>query len=112
MFPHTITIYRHSVENGQDVIKRQVVEGFYWYGSQGISASNKGGSEEDSVTIVSSPERAQDYGTAWTIKPKDRVIKGEGAEATTLKEINGFTVLRVEENICGSPVDNITITGR
>lgn len=112
MFPHTITIYRHKEVSGADVITRQVVDGFYWYGSKASKASGKGATEDDTVAIVSSPERANDYGTAWTVEPRDRVVKGTGAEVISLKDINGITVLRVEENLCGCPVDNITITGK
>lgn len=112
MFPHTITIYRHAEVDGKDIITKQVIPGFYWYGGTGITGGNKGATEEDSATIVSSPERAQDYGTAWDVKPRDRVVQGAGPDVTTLKEIKGITVLRVDENICGSGVDNITITGR
>lgn len=112
MFPHTITIYRHTEANGSDVITKQVISGFYWYGGNGITVGNKGATEEDSVTIVSSPERARDYGTVWTVQPRDRIVKGIGADITSLKEINGITALRIDENTCGSKVDNITITGK
>lgn len=112
MFPHTITIYRYKEVKGADVITRQVVDGFYWYGSKASNVSGKGATEDDTATIVSSPERANDYGTAWTVEPRDRVVKGTGAEVTSLKDIDGITVLRVEENLCGCPVDNITIAGK
>ena len=112
MFPHTITIYRYREERGRDVIERQVADGFYWYGSRADKASGKGTTADDSVTIVSSPERAGDYGSAWTVQPLDRIVRGVGADVTSLKEINGITVLRVDENICGCPVDNITIVGK
>lgn len=113
MFPHTITIYHYEEIAGADKITRQVVEGVYWYGGIGSASNGKGATEEDTATIVTSPERAQDYGSAWTIYRRDRVIKGVGAEVKSLKEIPaGITVLRIDENICGSAVDNITITGR
>ena len=113
MFPHTITIYRHSISAGRDVITKQVISGFYWYGSQGIAQSGKGAAESDTVTIIASPETTADHGRTWDIKQGDRVVKGEGPDVTTLKDILGaVTVLRVDENICGSTVDNITIAGR
>ena len=112
MFPHTITIYRHQDIDGKDVIKKQVISGFYWFGSVGVTGSGKGTTEEDAVTIVSSPERAHDYGTEWDVKPKDRVVKGIGEDVTSLREITGQTVFKVDEYICGSDVDNITIMGR
>lgn len=113
MFPHTITIYRHSISDGGDVITKQVKQGFYWYGSQGIVQSGKGTTESDTVTIIASPETTAEHGKTWDIRHGDRVVKGEGPDVTTLKEILGaVTVLRVDENICGSPVDNITIAGK
>lgn len=113
MFPHTVTIYRHSVENGADVYSRQVVKGVYWYGGLGISQNGKGATEDYSVTIITSPETAEQYGDGWTIEPKDRVMKGEGPEITSLRDIPAApTVVGVEDNRCGSRVDNITIKAK
>lgn len=113
MFPHTITIYRHSIENGADKITRQIVTGVYWYGGEGVTASGKGTVEDNSATIITSPETTAQYKGGWTIEPKDRILKGEGPEITGLKEIPAaLIVARVDENICGSTVDNITITAR
>lgn len=113
MFPHTITIYRHSIENGADVITRQIVTGVYWYGGTGITASGKGTTEESSAVIIASPETTAQYKSGWTIEPKDRILKGEHPEIKGLKEISAaLTVAKVDENICGSTVDNITITAR
>ena len=113
MFPHTITIYRHKVENGADIITRQIVKGVYWYGGSGITSTGKGTTEENSATIISSPETTGKYKRGWTIEPKDRILKGEHPEITALREIPAsLTVISVDENICGSTVDNITITAR
>ena len=113
MFPHTITIYRHSIENGSDVIERQIVKGVYWYGGEGITAAGKGTAEENSATIISSPETTAQYGSSWTISPKDRILKGEHPEITALRDIPAaLTVTGVEDNRCGGTVDNITITAR
>ena len=113
MFPHTITIYRHSVENGADVITRQIVKGVYWYGGTGITASGKGVTEENSTIIITSPETTAQYRSGWSIEPKDRILKGEGPEINSLRDISAaLNVLQVDENICGSTVDNITITAR
>ena len=113
MFPHTITIYRHSVEQGADKITRQIVKGVYWYGGEGITTSGKGTTESNSATIISSPEAAGQYKSSWDIKPKDRILKGECPEINSLKEIPAaLTVISVDENICGSSVDNITITAK
>ena len=113
MFPHTITIYRHRVENGADVITRQVVNGVYWYGGEGITSSGKGTTEDNSATIISSPETTEQYKSGWDIEPKDRILKGEGPEINGLREIPAaLNVLKVDENICGSAVDNITIIAK
>ena len=111
MFPHTVTIYRHSVENGADVITRQHIKGVYWFGGSGITSTGKGMTEESSATIITSPETAGHYGSDWTVKPKDRILKGEHPEIKSLKEIpEALTVKTVNDNTCGCPVDNITIT--
>lgn len=113
MFPHTITIYRHSIENGADIITRQIVKGVYWYGGTGTTPSGKGVTEENSATVITSPETAGKYKSSWDIQPKDRILQGEGPEITGFREIPAaLTVLRVEENICNSTVDNITITAK
>ena len=113
MFPHTITIYRHKVENGADIITRQIVKGVYWYGGAGITPSGKGTTEDNLATIIASPETTGQYKSGWDIEPKDRILKGEHPVINGLKEIPAaLTVLKVDENICGSTVDNITITAR
>ena len=111
MFPHDITIYRHSIVDGADVISRQVVTGVYWYGSVGVDAAGKGTASSDTVTVITSPETTAAYGDAWIVQPKDRIVEGVGPEVPRLKDIDGYTVLRVEKNVCGSFVDNITIVG-
>lgn len=113
MFPHTITIYRHSVENGADVITRQIVKGVYWYGGTGITTSGKGTAEDNTATVITSPETANQYGAGWDVKPNDRIMKGEHPDITTLKDIPAaLTVKKVDDNIIGSAVDNITITAK
>ena len=113
MFPHTITIYRHSIENGADVYSRQVVKGVYWYGGQGISQNGKGATEETPVTVITSPETANQYGSGWTIEPKDRIMKGDHPDITSFRDIPAApNVVGVEDNRCGSTVDNITITAK
>lgn len=112
MFPHTITIYRHSVADGKDIYLRQIVRGVYCYGSEGIAGSGKGTAEASSMTVITSQTIASVYGTEWDVRKGDRFVKGEGAEISSLKDISdSFTVLKVEDNRCGSSVDNITIKG-
>lgn len=115
MFPHKITIFHHAEKDGKDVYTRKVVPGFYWYGPTGIVQSGKGQEREDNVTIVSSPENARSYGEKWTVQKGDRVVKGECPDVSSFKELNDkevITVMKVDPNVCGSLVDNITITGK
>lgn len=128
MFPHTITIYHHSIVNGADVYTMTVLSGCYWMHSASRSGAGKGTEETDSYTIILSPEQTAKYGSAWKVYPGDRVIKGFGNEAfsgecivgtaivgkktiTSWKELTGdvMVVKAIEENICGSNVDNITL---
>ena len=113
MFHHTITIYRHTVQDGADVYTKQVIDEVYWFGGAERAGSGKGVEGSIPTTIITSPELAWAFGTAWNAAPGDIVIKGEGPDITSLKQIQGgITVMRVEENVCGSTVDNITITGK
>lgn len=113
MFPHTITIYRHSIEDGADVIRRQILNGVYWYGGTGTASTGKGMAYDDYATIITSPETAAQFGSGWDIEPKDRIMKGENPNITSLSEIPAaLTVFGIADNRCGSTVDNITITAR
>ena len=110
MFPNTVTIYRHEIKDNRDVYFRQVVKGFYIWGSMGLVGKGKGAENDDKIKIMSSPERAADYGKTWNVKKGDLIIKGTGKEISALKELaESFTVMSVEENICGSSVDNVLI---
>lgn len=115
MFPHTITIFHHIAEKDKDIYTRKVVPGFYWYESTGIVQSGKGQESDDSVTIISSPENAKTFGKKWTVQKGDRVVKGDCPDISSFKDLNGkeaVTVMKVEPNVCGSLVDNVTITGK
>lgn len=110
MFPHTITIYRHSVENNADVYRLQTVSGVYWYGSDTVTVSGNGIQAAHPVTVVSSPDLAATFGTDWDVKPGDRIVRGTGIEISSWKELaDCVTVKKVDDNRCGGRVDNITI---
>ena len=128
MFPHTITIYHHSVVDGADVYDMTTLSGCYWMHTVSRAGAGKGAEKTDSYTIVLSPEQTAKYGTVWNVYPGDRVVRGvrSGATAgkcvsgavivghtsiTSWKELTGdvMIVKTVEENICGSSVDNITL---
>ena len=111
MFPHTITIYHHSVENSEDKYNKTVLDGFYFNSAKGTAKDGKGAGNDNTATIISNVENARKYGTEWIIQPKDMVLLGEGKDITSFRELqNAFTVTGVAENVCGSEVDNIVIT--
>ena len=113
MFPHTITIFHHSVVNGTDVYSRAEVSGWYWHRKAGQTGSGKGTERTDSYMVVASPETTALYGDVWSVQVGDRVVKGSAPDIASWKDLKGdvMTVKAIEENICGSSVDNITLTG-
>ncbi|MCM1115610.1 MAG: hypothetical protein NC397_08960 [Clostridium sp.] len=115
MFPHDITIYRHCVLNGTDIYNKQVLNGFYWNCKTAQSVKNKGADNAAEVTVISSPQMAQRYGNKWKIQVGDIIIKGKGSNISSLKDLTDvqyYKVYAVEENICGSDVDNIVVKGK
>ena len=113
MFPHTITIYHHFVEDGKDVYNRTEVDGWYWMHTASSTASGKGTERTDSYKLVSSQLTASNYGFTWDVYVGDRVVKGSAPDITSWKDLKGevMVVKAIEENICGSRVDNITLVG-
>lgn len=112
MFPHTITIYRHSIENNQDVYSKQVIKGFYAVVNKTLSADQKGVESTKPSVIISNPENARKYGVEWTVQGKDRIIIGVGGDITSFNDIpEAIKVTGIEANVIGSDVDNVTITG-
>ena len=113
MFPHTITIYHHFVEDGADVYSKVVLPGCYWNHKASQAGSGKGTEKTDSYTVITSPEQTARYGEYWDVYVGDRVVKGSAPDITSWKELKGdvMVVKAIEENICGSGVDNITLIG-
>lgn len=113
MFPHTITIYHHSVVNGTDVYSRTEVSGWYWNRKVAQTGSGKGTERADTYMVVASQATTALYGDSWSVNVGDRVVKGSGPDITSWKDLKGdvMTVKAIEENICGSGVDNITLIG-
>ena len=116
MFPHTITIYSHRVETGKDVYARTTVDGVYVYGASGVTNAERGEAADSTITIVSSPERAADYGTAWQVKPNDRIVlalcEKQIASFRDLEGLPLMTTMKIEDNRAFGAADNITISGR
>ena len=112
MFPHTITIYHHFIENGVDVYYRTVVSGWYWMHTASNTGSGKGTEKTDSYKLVASQLTTANYKETWDVYVGDRVVKGSGPYITSWKDLKDFMVVKaIEENICGSSVDNITLIG-
>lgn len=113
MFPHTITIYHHSIENGEDKYIKYILSGFYWNDEKSLSAADKGIKSTKEATIISNPENARKYGTEWNILPGDRVLLGIGENITSFKDLKeAVTVIGVAANVCNSDVDNVVIRGK
>ena len=113
MFPHTITIYHHSVVDGADVYDRMELNGCYWSRKASYTELGKGAEKTDSYMVVISPELTALYGLTWNVCKGDRAVKGSSPDITSWKDLSGdvMTIMAVEENICGSGVDNITLIG-
>lgn len=127
MFPHTVTIFHHSVLDGKDVYSRTTIKGCYWCRKASLTGAGKGTEKTDSYTIIFSPEQTAQYGTEWNVCTGDRVVKGVVGMSsniagiyvvndqfmTSWKDLKGdvMVVKAIEENICGSSVDNITLIG-
>lgn len=113
MFRDSITIYHHSTTGGVDTYTKQYLDGgFYVMPSKTVYDGGKGFERTQQTTIVSSAEKAHTYGDKWHIALKDRVVKGKGGDITAWSDIpDAITVNSITENLCGSDVDNIEITG-
>ena len=113
MFPHTITIYHHFVENGADVYDKKEVPGWYWMKTASNTGAGKGTEKTDTYKAVASQFTTSLYKQTWDVYVGDRVVKGSAPDITSWKELKGdvMVVKAIEENICGSSVDNITLIG-
>ena len=115
MFPHTITIFHHEIKGDNDIYTRYVVRNVYWYGEKGVAESGKGTEATKSITVITSADTAKTYGKSWSVQARDRIVKGVCPEISSFKELDDkevITVTGVAENIIGSDVDNVTITGK
>ena len=113
MFPHTLTIYHHFVENGADVYNKTEVPGWYWMHTASSMEAGKGAERTDTYKAVSSQLTTSNYGVTWDVYVGDRVVKGSAPDIDSWKDLKGdvMVVKAIEENICGSGVDNITLIG-
>ena len=113
MFPHTITIYHHFVEDGVDVYVKKEVPGWYWMHTAANTGAGKGTEKSDTYKIVAYQATTCLYKDTWDVYVGDRVVKGSAPDIASWKYLKGdvMVVKATEENICGSGVDNITLIG-
>lgn len=122
--PHTITIYNKlKVDDNEQYIKR-VLNGVYYYGTDSVNISGKGVVESGNINIIIDGENLKDYvnyksfsdSSKYTVKPNDRIVLGVGPDITSINELNDsirqITVFSIDENLVGSSLDNLFITGR
>lgn len=113
MFPHSITIYKHSVIDGEDAYFMQCLDGFYWQERNSRSNKDKGAEATSEIIVVSSSQNAQNFNDKWNIDIGDIIIKGKGNHITSLKELDEYyKVNAVSVNVCGSLVDNIVVNAK
>lgn len=122
--PHTITIYNNLKINNTDNYIRRVLTGVYYYGTDSVNISGKGVVESGNINIIIDGDNLEDYvnykafsdSSKYTIKPGDRIVLGTGPEITSINDLNDsirqITVFSIDENLVGSLLDNLLITGR
>ena len=119
--PHTITIYN---EYKGEYLK-SILHNIYWYGTDSINISGKGIVEAGAINIIIDGDNLLKYVTereykgdknTFTIQRENRIILGEGPDIVSVDDIpNNFkimTVFGIDENLVGSSIDNILITGK
>ena len=115
MFPHTITIYRIENLDENQTITKQIVTGVYYFSDNGVQMSGKGQVENNGITVVASVPKTREFGTTWSCKARDRIIKGTGDDITSLSQLPSvgvYTVYDVAENVADCSVDNVVIRAR
>ena len=122
--PHTITIYNKLKVNDNDQYFKRVLSGVYYYGTDSVNISGKGVVESGNINIIIDGENLEDYvnyksfsdSSKYTVKPNDRIVLGVGPDITSINELNDsirqITVFSIDENLVGSSLDNLLITGR
>lgn len=122
--PHTITIYNKLKVNDNNQYFKRVLSGVYYYGTDSVNISGKGVVESGNINIIIDGENLGDYvnyksfsdSSKYTVKPNDRIVLGVGPDITSINELNDsirqITVFSIDENLVGSSLDNLLITGR
>lgn len=113
MFPHTITIYHHTVAGGEDIYSKTVLNNVYYHAKKSTDQSEKGVVSAKETEITASPEVSRQMGKDWNVFTEDRIVLGEGVDIQSWKELKGaITVTGIDVNVIGCAVDNVVITGR
>lgn len=110
-FIDTVTIFHKAKEGSYE---RKVVEGCYWYGDTRISNSGHGIVRDDAITVFFSKKVVDE--NQLKIFKNDRIVKGVAEDIASVNELirydDKITVLTVNENIVGSRIDNLVVTGK
>ena len=119
--PHTITIYNRY----NDKYLKSILNEVYWYGSESINVSGKGIVDSGSISIIIEKENLNKYVSEndyqgekqkFTLQNGMRIVLGIGPDINSLNDIpdnlKQMTVTSYEENIVGSSLDHILVTGR
>ncbi|MCI8851372.1 MAG: hypothetical protein HFE82_07555 [Erysipelotrichaceae bacterium] len=109
-FLDTVTIFH--AEN--DAYTRKVINGCYWYGSTGIALKDNGIIRDDSINIFFPCDVVDS--NELVISKGDRIVKGDVPMIKSVNELSKYeqkiTVLSVNENCVGSPLDNLLVSGK
>lgn len=109
-FLDTVTIFHKENESYQ----RSVVPGCYWYGNTGIAAKDNGIVRDDSINIFFPCDVVDS--NELVISKGDRIVKGDVPMIKSVNELSKYeqkiTVLSVNENCVGSPLDNLLVSGK
>lgn len=111
LFIDTVTIFHRAQNNSYE---RKVIEGCYWYGDTRISNSGHGIVRDDAITVFFPKNIVEE--NQLKIFKNDRIVKGIADDILSVNELikydDKITVLTVNENIVGSKIDNLVVTGK
>lgn len=121
MTPHTITIYNRY----RGKYYKKILKDVYWYGTDSINISGKGIVESGNINIVITKKNLDDYVNykdfdgdekKYTVQKDSRIVLDEGPDIESLNDLDDsyrqITIFSYDENIVGSPLDNVLIVGK
>ena len=128
MFPHTITIFNITKENGIVKYNRKIVNDVFYYTQKAISEEGKGDKYSYLYHVIFSNDALKDYlensqyskledkSNNYTLKEKDIIVLNECEEITDLLDLqnsdnNYFLIRKINDNRYGSDdLQNIEVT--